>query len=239
MKVLVALVVILACCSAKPNWPYSPYTSPGLASVYHTPVEANCRIEYEFIKVNSCVPAFDIVCQKEARPSQTIGLKKVCKEIVDVVCGNHHQPSGEGHPVHAVPVQEGSEHTHGVEENIVLHESTPVAVVADALIPSVGSYIHPYHFQAHARHHCYEVPREYCYDVPLVRDVPLKVNVCHAKTIAKCRVITHRLSKHVCNQDTDGQLVADEVVSIEEVPVEENATDFKLFSPVGSLAPYY
>ena len=88
MNVLLALLALAACSSAKSLWvvnPYSPAFSPSNLPV----VPTTCRESFQKIETKFCEPTFEIVCERFKQPSQTIDLKRECVDVPSVVCGSH------------------------------------------------------------------------------------------------------------------------------------------------------
>jgi hypothetical protein len=214
---------------ADPFWAVNLMVYPQVATnPYHLPQEADCHIEYEDIKSEFCEPTFDVKCEKERYPQQTIDLKQVCKEIVDVSCGLHSHPnSDQGIYSPASPGQEGSEHSHGAEGNVVIDDATEAVQTG---LPYIGGYI-SYDLQPQARHHCHNVKRDYCYTVPVVRDVNSKVNSCHVEQGSKCSERVNRVAKMICKHDPNNFVPAEVAPVVAPVaptvPVATAPTQFK------------
>ena len=174
MKVLLlSLLALAAGCAANPLWVHQPYSLPPPTPLVYSP---SCRVGFEKIETKFCEPTFEIKCERQKQPSQTIDLKRECHEVPTVVCGSHRHPSDDQDGVlPAVPGEHGSHHGHDADGNVVFDAATATASTA-AGTPYIGAYV-PYQLRNLASQHCHEVAKEYCYMVPTVRDVDREVRL--------------------------------------------------------------
>ncbi len=231
--IILAALVASACAEGKadPQWitsyvsggasplVYAPayvQPQPQPAVVYHTHEEANCHVEYEIFKTEHCEPKYDIVCEKERHPSQTIDLKKVCKPIVDVMCG----------------MQEPVEQPAAVVEG-----ETATAAYPASAVPYIVANVAKFY------HHCHDVTRDYCYVVPVIREVNKQVDSCYVVTKANCRDTVRRVAKTVCNHDpadiaaAEAAAAAEPVVAVPAQVVDNSVV--KLAAPVPAVPVVY
>ena len=175
MKVL-ALLALAAGCAAKPQplWVHRPYALPPPSPLVYSP---SCSVAFEKIETKFCEPTFEIKCERQKQPSQTIDLKRECHDVPTVVCGSHKHPSddqeGGSGVLPAVPGEHGSHHGHDAEGNVVFDAASATASTVTGA-PYIGAYV-PYQLRTLASQHCHKVTKEYCYMVPTVRDVDREV----------------------------------------------------------------
>ena len=173
MHSLLLAFLLVAGVYAKPQYlPVYP-TVPVIPTVYHTDEQANCKLEYVDINRLECKPRYDIVCTDEQKLVDQIKYRKICKTIVDVICGSHDQPVKVGQITQNLP---------GTNRP---SEATPEA------------------YHNFFRHNCYDVPKDYCYAEPYVEAAEQETPVCHVETKAECEEVTTKVPKYVCNHEPE------------------------------------
>jgi len=98
-----------------------------------------------------------VVCDDKEITQESISYKKVCRDVVDVICeaSKPVTPVGAENPFSAVPA-------------IPAVPATPAAT--ERLLP----YVSPYH-------QCHDVPRQHCFLMPVVEDAQATVPHCHVR----------------------------------------------------------
>eukprot|EP00095_Tigriopus_kingsejongensis_P010942 maker-scaffold234_size243041-snap-gene-1.27 protein:Tk10942 transcript:maker-scaffold234_size243041-snap-gene-1.27-mRNA-1 annotation:"hypothetical protein TcasGA2_TC003735" len=93
-QLMVVLIWLVASVQSQPQGlsypPLQPtvYQPPGYgANVRHSALEANCRIEFEAIPVQECIPRVEVVCETEEVLMEEIAYNLKCQQIVEQACG--------------------------------------------------------------------------------------------------------------------------------------------------------
>lgn len=227
---LIALALVgLSSSGAEPQFPL--HHPLAYASPYNVAGDPDCWVEQVPIENLECKPTFEIKCDDEEvrkpstllltpvpvfffvfqKPSDSIKYKRVCKTIVDTICGNS-QPLqvGLGYPV-SPPGASAA----------VPPVPAPPAAVPVAPTPYLGN--------------CHQVPREHCYTMPFVEVEGKVVPVCHVVTKAVCEPVTTTVHRHVCRVDDEADNETEEEGG-QEVEEEEAEVEARQVQYVASPA---
>jgi len=191
-----------------PRNPQMPFGQPGPSShpfnqqFYSLP--SNCQREEEIIMTGSCKPSLENVCNTETLQTEEIKYEKVCRDVINTICGDHGSIMSQINKREADAVPEadakakaeaGADAVADADAQFFRNQrgtDTAVAVPNSATLKSS----------------CQEITTEYCFDSPRVEMVPVEVEHCHRVTKANCVEEETPVPKITCHP-ADQQNAAD------------------------------
>lgn len=126
----------------------------------------------------SCKPSLENVCNTETIETEEIKYEKVCRDVINHICGDGLSHAGlmvkrEAEAVPGASPAPAAEAEADAQFFNGQHGSDTAMAVPNPAISSVKSA-------------CQEVTTEYCFDSPRVEIVPVEVEHCHRVTKANC-----------------------------------------------------
>jgi len=156
----------------------------------------NCKIEYEEIEVQNCVPKPNRVCDTKELKNEGIEYERVCKDVVSKHCaGGHAAPY-----THLLAKREAE------ADPQFPYVAAPLAAAVHTA-PTVTTVTHP----------CQEVKTTHCVDSPKKVEGTVPVERCHVERVVECEMITQKVPKTVC-EEVESKIVTPGLVTYAGLP---------------------